>query len=283
VWKVSYGYDEPLHVDLAYVYSRAPLTFYGPGELAPTRADAELETEVPGYQIDHNWPGAAPDPVGPVRTRAERPTLDEAGGVAPAPGVRRNQMIQHPPLYYWLAAGVLRIPGVSGLAWDLQLWLMRLLSVVLALPLPILCWATARRLLELGSGRSAASPEGWAVLAALVPLSVPGLVRNVASVSNDVLLIVATSVFLYAVTRVLTGDLTLRTSLVVSVSFSDTFSDIFGGGGFASPQARFNLGVAFVRIFFSRRAALRPPPRSTGHRTVGAPSRTSSRASSFRS
>ena len=226
VWKMSYGYDEPLHVDLAYVYSRAPFTFYGPGELPPTRADVTLETEVPGYQIDHNWPDATADPVGPVLDRDERPTLDEAGGAGPAAVDRRNQMIQHPPLYYWLEAIVLRLPGVSGLAWDLQLWFMRLISVVLALPLPILCWATARRLLGVGrtdvtaTGRSPASPEAWAVLAALVPLSVPGLVRNLSSVSNDVLLVVATSVFLYALTRVLTGDLTTRTSVVVSVSMA---------------------------------------------------------------
>ena len=226
VWKMSYGYDEPLHVDLAYVYSRAPFTFYGPGELSPTRAEETLETQVPGYQIDHNWPEANEDPVGPVRDRADRPTLDEAGGVEPAAGDRRNQMIQHPPLYYWLEAIVLRAPGVAGLAWDVQLWLMRLLSVVLALPLPILCWATAKRLLGVGrtdetaTGRSPASPEAWAVLAALVPLSVPGLVRNLSSVSNDVLLVVATSVFLYAITRVLTGDLTMRTSILVSASLA---------------------------------------------------------------
>ena len=220
VWKMSYGYDEPLHIDLAYVYSRAPFAFYGPGELLPTRAVETLETEVPGYQIDHNWPDATEDPVGPVRDRADRPTLDEAGGEAPGAVDRRNQMIQHPPLYYWLEALVLRLPGVSGLAWDLQVWLMRLFGVVLALPVPILCWATARRLLEVHPARGSAPPEAWAVLAALVPLSVPGLVRNLSSVSNDVLLVVATSVFLYGITRVLTGDLTTRTSLVVSASLA---------------------------------------------------------------
>lgn len=237
LWKMSYGYDEPLHVDMAYVYSKAPFTFYGPGELSPTRTDATLETEVPGYQIDHNWPQAPAAPVGPVRDRSDRPTLDEAGGTGPASGERRNQMVQHPPLPYWLDAVVLRLPGVAGLAWDVQVWLLRLLSVALALPLPILCWATARRLLgsdrEVGRPsrgpipdgapaglRAAASPQSWAVLAALVPLSVPGLVRNLSSVSNDVLLVLATSVFVYAASRVVTGDLTRRTSLVVSVSLA---------------------------------------------------------------
>lgn len=224
VWKMSYGYDEMWHVDMAYVYSTAPFHFYGPGELAPTRAEATLEGQVPGYQIDHNWPDAAADPVGPVRDRADRPTLDGAGGVAAAAaGERRNQMIQHPPLYYWLEAVVLRLPGVSGLAWDVQLWLMRLLSVAMALPLPILCWATARRLLDAPPPRGSpvrAPPQAWAVLAALVPLSIPNFVRNLSSVSNDVLLVVATSVFLYALTRVVTGDLTRRTSVVVSVSLA---------------------------------------------------------------
>jgi len=39
LWPMTYGYDEPQHLDMAYVYSAHPFTFHGPGELLPTRAN----------------------------------------------------------------------------------------------------------------------------------------------------------------------------------------------------------------------------------------------------
>jgi len=46
-----------------------------------------------------------------------------------------NQMVQHPPLYYGLAAGfTFLLPEFSNLRWDYQLLWLRLLSMALLLP-----------------------------------------------------------------------------------------------------------------------------------------------------
>lgn len=94
--------------------------------------------------------------------REDRPSFDALGGAAPDPSGPANQMVQHPPLAYWLDALVLRLPGVGTLAWDLQVWLLRLLGIVLVLPVPFLAWAATRRLLlaEVRPPRPPRSPFG---------------------------------------------------------------------------------------------------------------------------
>ena len=213
LWPMSYGYDEPQHIDMAYVYSVAPFHFYGPGQLRLTLADVGMQHAVPGY------PPRKPLSVAPIAARPQRPSFAGLGGHQFEDGGQPNQMVQHPPLYYWMAAAVLRFPGVSSLAWDLQVWLMRLLSVALVLPLPALCWATARRLL-ISRGRSSAPASRLAVLAAAIPLTVPNLIRDGASVNNDSLLILTSSILLYLLSRVLTGDLSRRTAVWVAVTLA---------------------------------------------------------------
>ena len=203
LWPMTYGYDEPQHIDLAYQYSAHPFTFYGPGGLQPSAASQGFQRDLPGYPPQRPLADVA------VPARGHRPTLNALGGTRRVTGAQPNQMVQHPPLYYWLGAVVLRLPGVSHLAWDQQVWLLRLLSVLLLAPLPLLCWATARRLAEPAADRVA-------LLAAVVPLTAPGLVRDVSAVTNDTLLILSTSVLLYLLARVLTGDLTRRTAGAVA-------------------------------------------------------------------
>jgi 4-amino-4-deoxy-L-arabinose transferase-like glycosyltransferase len=212
VWPMTYGYDEPQHIDMAYVYSASPFHFYGPGELLPTKANIGMQSLQPGYPPRRPF-GATPTPP-----RGERPSFAELGGHQPSQHSQPNQMVQHPPLYYWTAAVVLRLPGVSHLAWDLQVWLMRLLSVLYLLPVPALCWATARRLLAAEDDPDRGTH--LAVLAAVVPLTVPNLIRDGSSVTNDSLLILATSVLLYLLSRVLTGDLSRRTATWVAASLA---------------------------------------------------------------
>ena len=172
-------------------------------------------------------------------------------------------MVQHPPLYYWMEAAVLRMPGVSGLAWDLQVWIMRLLSVVLMLPVPLLCWATARRLLTATSGGAAMDPERasrLAVLAAVVPLSVPNMIRDGSSVTNDTLLILTTSVVLYLVSRVMTGDLSRRTAAWLAVALAAAL--LTKGLALVLPL------VILAAYLIAGRRQRPPPPRS---RAVGVP------------
>jgi hypothetical protein len=212
LWPMTYGYDEPQHVDMAYVYSVAPFHFYGPGELHMTKASTEAERVMPGYPPQSRFASITPAP------RGSRPSFSQLGGHTASPAVRPNQMVQHPPLYYWAEAVVLRVPGVGGLSWDVQVWLMRLLSVLFMLPVPLLCWASTRRPLGRSLAPQQVSRVAW--LAAVVPLTIPNLVRDGASVNNDSLLILSSSVLIYLLCRVLTGDVSRRTAVWVAVSLA---------------------------------------------------------------
>jgi 4-amino-4-deoxy-L-arabinose transferase-like glycosyltransferase len=230
LWPMTYGYDESQHVDMAYVYSAHPFRFYGPGELKQTQASIAIQIHEVGYPPRGRFDTA------PIAGRDHRPSFADLGGRAPSTNPQPDQMVQHPPLYYWAEAVVLRLPGVSHLAFDVQIWLMRLLSVLFVLPLPWLCWLATRRLLGAdegtsddargGSGTSTtpdtAYVERAALLAAIVPLTIPNLVRDGSSVTNDSLLIGATSVLLYLLCRVVTGDLGRRTAIGVAASLAIT-------------------------------------------------------------
>jgi 4-amino-4-deoxy-L-arabinose transferase-like glycosyltransferase len=207
---MTYGYDEPSHIDMAYVYSADPFHFYGPGQLQYTRASAAVQAMQPGVPPHQLFSKV------PIPPRHQRPSFAQLGGHTFLTGGQPNQMVQHPPLYYWLAAAVLRFPGVSHRAWDLQVWLMRLLSVLFMLPLPVLCWAATARLLT-RPDRPPGSNWRLALIAAAIPLTVPNLIRDGSSVTNDSLLILATSAVLYLLSRVLTGDLSRRTAVWIAV------------------------------------------------------------------
>jgi 4-amino-4-deoxy-L-arabinose transferase-like glycosyltransferase len=213
---MSYGYDEAQHTDMAYVYSTHPFHFYGPGQLHATAASASIQRL---YRGDVPTPRFA---IGSVTPRQDRPDFAALGGHTIVAGSPPNQMVQHPPLYYWTEAIVLRVPGVSQLAWDVQVWLMRLLSVVFLLPIPVLAWASTRRLAS--ARRGGDRPVGFgadpAILAAVVPLTVPNLLRDGSAVSNDSLLILTTSVLLYLICRVLTGDTSRRTGALIGVALA---------------------------------------------------------------
>jgi 4-amino-4-deoxy-L-arabinose transferase-like glycosyltransferase len=130
-------------------------------------------------------------------------------------------MVEHPPLYYWLEGGVISFPGVSSLGWDLQIWLMRLVSVFVVIPIPVLCWAATRRLVRtLSSCITGGAASRYALLGAAVPLTIPNLIRDSSSVDNDSLLFLTTSVVLYGISRVLTGDLGLKTAWLISVALA---------------------------------------------------------------
>lgn len=120
-----------------------------------------------------------------------------------------DQMTQHPPTYYLVAAGVLHAVHFESLTPDAAVLAVRLLGALFVLPLPFLAWATVRRVTR--SARAG-------VVGAFAVLAVPELASIGASVSNDspVILFAATTVWLAV--RVLTGDARTRTAVALAVS-----------------------------------------------------------------
>lgn len=143
--------------------------------------------------------------------RDERRSFDELGPDEPSGAA--NHMTQHPPLYY--VATAVPVTVVTGLLpagdWshDQVVALMRLVSVLMVAPLPLLAFATARRLV----GR--AGPA--ATSAAVLPLAIPTLTHIGASVNNDNLMALLGGLLAVATVYVATGDVSRRTAVWVGV------------------------------------------------------------------
>lgn len=200
-----YGYDEPQHVDQIYAASNGDL-ISDPGEALVSEGVAEAQeqyVEVWPYQANHSYTDYSPIP------RGDRPSLIELGGHSKdSPGGYSNQMAQHPPLYYGsLGAFMWLVPGDASMPADQFVASLRLLNIILLLPLPYLLWWGTRKLT--GDGPVAQA-------AAFVPVLIPGLGRLGATVNNDNLLILATTVLLGFVADVTKGDLSRRTAWAVS-------------------------------------------------------------------
>ncbi|MBA3524408.1 MAG: glycosyltransferase family 39 protein [Geodermatophilaceae bacterium] len=140
--------------------------------------------------------------------RVDRESYREAGG-ADRVDQRYNQLIQHPPLYYVLAAGLLSVyPDWPDAPFDRLVLLLRLFGALLTSAVPVLLWAVARRL---------TLPDPLPVAAALVPLAVPQFTQLASTVNNDALLVLLVAVLTLLLTRVITGDTGFRTALAVGV------------------------------------------------------------------
>ena len=143
--------------------------------------------------------------------RGERRSFDELGTAPTPPESLPNQMVQHPPLYYGLAAGYTHlIPGFTGLGFDVQVFWLRLLSTLLLAPVPILLFLAGRRLLQ---------SDTAATVAALLPLAVPSYLRTGSSVNNDALLVLAGAALTLTLAKVLAGDLRRRTAVLLGLAW----------------------------------------------------------------
>jgi 4-amino-4-deoxy-L-arabinose transferase-like glycosyltransferase len=196
------GPDETFHVDMAYAYSQGHGPYPPGGRLLARGIEV-----VYGRLTVPPAPGPYSDT--PVTPRGQRPSIDAAGGDRPPQGYPvPNQLVQHPPLYYLIDAGVLQLPGVDRLPYDQQVALLRWVSVLLLAPLPLLAWATARRLV--GDGPVA-------LTAAVLPVTMPGLTHIGGMVNNDNLLTVLVATSMLVLARVLSGDLRTRTGALVGL------------------------------------------------------------------
>lgn len=144
----------------------------------------------------------------PLPPRSQRPSFEEAGGLTPE--ATFNQLVQHPPLYYLAAAGM-----VSALGdWeedplDRLLTLLRWWNALLLAPLPLLLYATARRL---------RLPAMVCKAASVFPLLVPELTRSGGSVNNDTPLMLTGALLTLLIAYVLTGDTSRRTALWIGAA-----------------------------------------------------------------
>jgi hypothetical protein len=189
--------DEPAHVDQVRAI-RSSWSVPGIGERQLSRQVVESYPLV-GYLS--GVPGEAP-PLGATGAppRADRPSFAD---IAPdEPSTLGNQMAQHPPLYYLLAAAwLLPLDVVGSVAFDLEVWWLRLLGVLLVAPLP---WFAARTAHHLRLGSPAVAAAATAVL------GVPMLVHIGSSVNNDVLLVPLAGAATLHAGALASGDLTVR-------------------------------------------------------------------------
>jgi 4-amino-4-deoxy-L-arabinose transferase-like glycosyltransferase len=145
-------------------------------------------------------------------SRSERRDFEEFGG--DEQGSTVNSILQHPPLYYRITSLAMRaerfvLPGTDLPPLDREWSLLRLISVAMALPLPLIAWATARRL---------GAVEPVAIAASLVPLAIPQLLHSGSTITNDVLFNLCAAVLTFFLAGVLRGDRSLRTAAFVGVA-----------------------------------------------------------------
>lgn len=196
--------DEYAHVDLARHLARTG-TYPDYDELFVSAPIFAARDTSPAYDAGRRPVGTADAVPGD-----DRPSFAEAGRDVPTEAA--NQMPQHPPLYYGVAAAVLRAGDAVFPGWpwsfDRTVGLLRLLDVALVVALPVLAWATARRL---------GCPPRTSLTAAVLILAVPQLTHIGSVVTNDDLLVVLSAGLFLLAARVVRGDLSRRTAIVAGV------------------------------------------------------------------
>lgn len=140
---------------------------------------------------------------------ADWSTMTELLRDAPGTSSTVDQMTQHPPTAYLVGAAALRVAHYGDLRWDHAIEVLRLVDVLWVTALPLLAWATVRRLTR--------SPRA-ALVGALALFATPQLASIASSVSNDAPVMAGGAVVTWLATRMLTGDLRRRTLLGLAVA-----------------------------------------------------------------
>ncbi|MBE1876388.1 DUF2142 domain-containing protein [Myceligenerans pegani] len=201
------------------------------------RDEAALDTDVPGRYLDRDDKDQYVDV--PPTPDDERTIVGPGNALADivAPGTDTStwdveeidQMTQHPPLYYAVAAGWLHLTGLVEARWDHQVLALRLLDVLLFTPVPLLAAGAAR----LVTGSRAA-----ALVAASFPLLLPQIGHIMGSVTNDALVVLTGAAAAYLCARVVSGDPRRRTALILGV--------VVGVGLLTKVMAAFTVPVVVV-------------------------------------
>jgi hypothetical protein len=193
------GPDEPKHVERLRTQTSA-LGYSSPNKWARIAPPVEMtqRSVSPGVEPDvRPMPEVRADDAPP---RGDRPRFSDLFVRPPSLPPYFTSMNQHPPLYYTSVAGVSAV--IAGLfpadywSWDRQVWLYRLLSVLMCAALPLLGSSAA---LAVGLSRAQAAIAGAFML--LVPAET--FIGSVAN--NDALLIPLAGIAVVASMRYLQG------------------------------------------------------------------------------
>ncbi|PZF58977.1 hypothetical protein DEJ23_04195 [Curtobacterium sp. MCSS17_008] len=182
--------DETAHID-ATVHLAIGAPWVAPGEmhvLNAVQAAAAQQTTVP---------------------KSEWSDFAELLGGAPGESSTVDQMTQHPPTAYLVGALALKAVHFADLRWDHAVLVLRLVDVAAVTFLPLLTWASVRRVTR--------SPRAG-LLGALALFAVPQLASIASSVSNDAPVMLFAAVVVWLAVRLLTGDHRWRTTLGLGVA-----------------------------------------------------------------
>ncbi|MGY2897670.1 hypothetical protein ACVKXF_000282 [Curtobacterium sp. PvP017] len=202
--------DEPAHVDAAF---RLALGLGWPhgGEMHYLAAVRQI--------VEHPVPAV------------DRPTVDALLAAVPGDSPAIDPMSQNPPTYWLVAAGILRLIRFGAHDWATSVLVLRLFDVALVTALPVLVWATVRRVTR--------SPR-TALVAPLLLFAVPQLAQVAAGVTSWAPMILLGAVLVWLSMRVLTGDRSWWTTAGLAVAVT----------GLAAISALGLLAVPFVVLVF---------------------------------
>lgn len=204
--------DEPQHVDLIVAMrSGEPYPDFDERIVSPAVRSSLILVDFDERSRNLTASGATP--------RAERPSFAALEGALPPPTADelerkpqryRNWIAQHPPTYYLLLGqGLNAVPGTSDWPFDRVVGFLRICNALMLLPLPAIIFATARRI---GCSRTVG------VAASVIPLTIPQLAHIGGSVNNDNLLVLFGAVLTWLVARVMGGDVSTRTAVLIGVT-----------------------------------------------------------------
>ena len=134
-----------------------------------------------------------------------------SGPDVPRPKTDIDQMTQHPPGYYLLMAGAVRLLHLDGASPNALILGLRLISSLLLLPIPYLCVLVARQV---------GLVPRVAAAAAFLPAAWMQFVHASATVNNGALLALATSAAVALLVPVAQGDVRVRRALGVGAAVS---------------------------------------------------------------
>ena len=180
--------DETAHIDAA-VHLAVGDAWAAPGDLHVTNAVEAAKTELA------------------TKPSSQWSTVSELLQNAPGPSATVNQMTQHPPTAYLAGAAVLRAVDFGDLRWDRAFIALRLADVLAVTALPLLAWASVRRVTR--------SPRA-ALVGGLAVFATPELASIGSSFSNDAPVLLVASVVVWLATRLLTGDTRWRTTIALA-------------------------------------------------------------------